>query len=221
MLVVRSSKHRKAGLIAMLALLLPQMMVCADIPGKMIHGIIQMSGTDIPEGSFASKPKIFWRASNQYCRINEEPDLEHGIHGRLLINEPDAWLINFADNTAKHMVDTGPTFNCRMPIFAIDAEMARSKIGELEMGHELEFFRANGATEIEGPKVEFEAKYYELKIGDSILRLVERVDIHAPIMIGLARGDKMYKARYLLWGEVPFKADLFEKPTGVRIEEAK
>ena len=203
----------------MLALLLPHTVVCADTPGKMIHGIIQMSGADIPEGSFASKPKIFWRASSQYCRIDEEPDLEHGMHGRLLINEPDAWLINFADNTAKHMVDTGSAFNCRMPIFAMDAEMARSKIGELEMGHELEFFHAHGATLIEGPKLDFEAKYYELKIADSVLRLVERVDIHTPVMIGLIRGDKMYKADYLLWEEAPFKVDVFAKPTGVKIEE--
>ena len=70
-------------------------------------------------------------------------------------------------------------------------------------------------------ELEFEAKYYELKIGDSVLRLVERVDIHAPILIGLARGDKMYQAKYLLWGEAPFKANLFTKPTEVKIEGAK
>jgi hypothetical protein len=74
---------------------------------------------------------------------------------------------------------------------------------------------------IDGPKLEFEVKYYELKIADSVLRLVERVDIHAPILISLVRGNKVYEAHYLLWGEVPFKAELFAKPTGVKIEEAK
>jgi len=209
------------GLSVMLLLAVPRPGICAETPSKMTHAVVQMSGADISADSFSAKPKIFWRASNQYCRVDEEPDPEKGIHGKLIVNEPDAWLVNLADNTAKHVLDPGPTFNCRLPIFALDQEMAKSKIGELEIGRELDFFRSNRAKLIEGPKLQFEANYYELTVGDSVLRLVERVDIHAPILIGLTRGDKVYKARYLLWNEVPFKADLFAKPTGVKIEEAK
>jgi hypothetical protein len=51
--------------------------------------------------------------------------------------------------------------------------------------------------------------------------MVERVDVHSPILVMLKRGDTMYTARYQLWGEVPFKADVFAKPFGVKIEEAK
>ena len=66
------------------------------------------------------------------------------------------------------------------------------------------------------------ASYYEVAIGDSVLKLVERADINAPIMIGLIRGDKAFWVRYLLWDDqVPFKADLFEKPTGVKVEDTK
>jgi hypothetical protein len=210
----------RCGLAIALALI-PGIGVCADTPSTMIHAIVQMSGTDFPAGSFAAKPKIFWRASSQFCRIEEELDPAHGIHGVMVINEPDVWLINLADETAKHIVDPGPTFNCKMPIFAFSAEMTKGKLGELEIGHEIEFFHTNGAQLIEGPKLEFEANYYELKVGDSILRLVERVDKHVPILIGLVLGDKQYSARYLLWGEVPFKVDIFAKPTGVKIEETK
>ena len=193
--------------------------ICADIPAKMTHAIIQMNGDDIPSDSFGAKPKTFWRASNQYCRVDEEPDPDKGIHGRMIINEPDAWLINLEDNTAKHLLDRGPTFNCRLPIFAMDKSMAKSKIGELEVGRELEFFNANGAKQIQGPKLQFEANYYELDVEDASLRLVERADIHAPIMVALMRGAKTYTARYLLWEEIPFKANLFERPTGTKIEE--
>jgi hypothetical protein len=127
----------------------------AEMPTKMTHLIVQMSGTDIPVGSFAAKPKVYWRALNQYCRVDEERDPENGIHGTLVMNEPDVWMVNLADNTAKHLVDQGPTFNCKLPIFAFDPEMAKSKIGELEFGRELEFFRANGAKPVDGPKLEF------------------------------------------------------------------
>jgi hypothetical protein len=221
MLLAGRYRGLKFGLALILALDLVGVGFSADIPNNMIHAIVQMSGTDFPAQSFAAKPKIFWRASSQYCRVDEEPDPANAIHGRLVVNEPDAWLINRADETAKHILDTGPTFNCKLSIFAYDPEMAKGKIGELEIGRELDFFHANGAKSIDGPKLEFEANYYELTIGDSILRLVERVDIHAPILIGLVRGDKVYEAHYLLWGDVPFKADLFAKPTGVKMEEAK
>jgi hypothetical protein len=192
----------------------------ASTPTNMTHLIAQMSGTDIPPDSFAAKPKVFWRASNQYCRIDEEPDPANGIHGRMIINEPDAWLVNLADNTAKHMVDQGPTFNCQLPIFANDPETLKTLIGKLEFGRELEFFQANGAELVAGPKLEFKADYYELKIGDSVLKLVERSDVHVPIMIGLVQGDKVTVVRYSLWDDhVPFNADLFAKPTGVTMEE--
>ena len=209
------------AVLALFLTILTEVGICADAPNKMIHAIVQMSGTDIPEDSFFRKPKVFWRASNRYCRVDEESDTERGIHGRLVVNEPDAWLVNLADSTAKHVLDKGPTFNCRLPIFAFDQEMAKSKIGELEVGRELVFFQTNGAKKIDGPKLHFEANYFELQLGDSTLRLVERVDIHAPIMVGLAREGKTYTARYLLWGQVPFKEDLFAQPTGVKIEEAK
>jgi hypothetical protein len=52
-----------------------------------------MSGTDISADSFFVKAKTLWRASNQYCRIDEEPDPEKGIHGRLIVNEPVAVIL--------------------------------------------------------------------------------------------------------------------------------
>lgn len=192
------------------------------VPSKMTHLIVQMEGADFPKDSFAAKPKIMWRASNQYCRVDEEPDPAHGIHGRLIINEPDVWMANLLDNTARHIVDSGPTFNCRLPIFAFDAETLKTKLGELEFGRELEFFRNNGAKQVEGPKLSFPANYYDLKLAGNVLLLVERADIHAPIRIGLIRGDKTYMVIYSLWdNQVPFKLELFAKPVGMKVEEAK
>ena len=139
------------------------------------------------------------------------------------MNEPDSWLVDLANNRAKHMVDPGPTFNCRMPIFAFNMEMYKGKVGELEYGHELEFFQKNGAKQVDGPKLEsFKAYYYDLALEGMVLKLVERVDIHVPIRIALLQGEKITQVRYLLWEDkIPFKADLFAKPVGVNIEEVK
>src|SRR5437879_2343436 len=82
----RSSTLLILGLSVMLVLVVPRTGVCAEAPSKMTHAVVQMSGTDISADSFSAKPKIFWRASNQYCRVDEEPDPEKGIHGRLIVN---------------------------------------------------------------------------------------------------------------------------------------
>lgn len=213
-----------AWLAAFAALVIPVCGYSADDPPKtMIHVIARMSGTDIPAGSFAEKPKTFWRASNSYCRIDEEPDPSQGLHLRIIMNEPDSWLVDLAGKRAKHMLDPGPTFNCRLPIFALSMEIYKSKVGELEFGRELEFFQKYGAKQVDGPRLEsFEARYYELALDGMILKLVERADIRAPIQIGLIRGDKITSVRYLLWeDQVPFQPDLFLRPTDVTMEEAK
>ena len=139
------------------------------------------------------------------------------------MNEPDSWLVDLANNRAKHMVDPGPTFNCRMPIFAFNMEMVKGKVGGLEFGHELEFFQKNGAAQVDGPPLEsFKANYYELAVDGMVLKLVERVDIHVPILIALLQGEKITKVSYLLWEDhIPFKADLFAKPTGMIMEDVK
>jgi hypothetical protein len=213
---------RNLWLAAFTLLLIPAATFCADEPPTtMIHMIVQMSGTDFPEGSFATKPKTMWRAGNSYCRSDEEPDPQRGLHLRLIISEPDSWLVDLANNRAKHMVDPGPTFNCGLPIFAFSPELYKSKVGKLEFGHELEFFQKNAAKQVTGLALDsFKANYYELD--GMTLKLVERVDIHVPIMIGLLQGGKTTSVRYLLWEDhVPFKANVFAKPTGVNIEEAQ
>jgi hypothetical protein len=211
-------------LAALVMLLVSGSGFCADDPPRtMIHVIVQLSGTDIPEGSFAGKPKTLWRATNSYCRSDEEPDPAQGLHLSIIMNEPDSWLVDLANNRAKHMVDPGPTFNCRLPIFAFSMELLKSKVGGLEYGHELEFFQKNGAKQVDGPELKsFKANYYEVALDGMVLKLVERVDIHAPILISLLQGEKVTSVRYLLWeDQIPFKADLFAKPTGVSIEEVK
>ncbi len=189
-------------------------------PVKMTHIIAQYSGDEIPSDSFAKKPKTMWRATNSFCRIEEEPDPQANLHLLTVMNEPDAWLIDLANNRAKHMVDPGPNFNCRLPIFAFGQAMATGKIGELEFGHELEFFQNHGAKQVEGPALtSFKALYYELKIDDATFELVEREDIHIPILIALIQGGKTIKVRYSFWEQLPFRPELFAKPTDVSIEE--
>ncbi len=89
-----------------------------DVPKMMTEFKVKLESTEIPKDSFSAQPKGMYRAGAGYCRSEENPDLENGIHGLLIMNEPDSWLINRLSKTARQMVDPGPTFICRMPIFA-------------------------------------------------------------------------------------------------------
>ena len=104
--------------ICLLACLLTTSLFAQQTPKIMTKMVVQLQSPDVPADSFAAKPKTMIRAGTQFCRTEEEPDPEHRIHGLVIINEPDAWLVNLESKSAQHMVDPGPTFNCRMPVFA-------------------------------------------------------------------------------------------------------
>ena len=94
-------------------------------PRTMIKLAVRLQSPEVPGDSFAAKPKIMYRAGTRYCRTEEVPDPEHGIHGLMIFNEPDVWMVNLLGKTTQHYVDPGPTFNCRMPIFIAGLALQR------------------------------------------------------------------------------------------------
>ena len=133
-----------------------------DPPKTMIELTVKRESPEIPKDSFAAQAKRMYRAGTGFCRIEENPDLENGIHGLVIMNEPDSWLINRLSKTAKHMVDPGPTFNCRMPIFATAEEIKSADdinkpSVQLEFGRELEYFRPKSSAPTPGPELQGKA----------------------------------------------------------------
>ena len=166
-----------------------------------------------------------YRAGAGYRRVEENPDLENGIHGLLIINEPDSWLINRLTKIARHMVDPGPTFNCRMPIFVNGEDIksaadADKPIAQLEFGHELEYFRARSGAPTPGPVLQGKTTMaYTVQIGNTQLFLFTGGDPEVPVAV-VRKNDK---TREIFWyGEyvqLPFDPKLFAKPEGAKIEE--
>jgi hypothetical protein len=110
-----------------------------------------------------------YRAGTRYCRVEEASDPDNGIHGLLIINEPDYWMANLATKTGRHGVDPGPAFNCRMPMFA---DVPDKEAAGLEFGLEMEFFKSKGATPHRGPVLQTkQTTAYQVQIGGSKLAL--------------------------------------------------
>lgn len=89
-----------------------------DMPQTMTKMEVHLEGPQVVAGSFSAKPKVIYRAGTRYCRLEEAEDTENKIHGLLVLNEPDAWMANLYDKSARHIVDPGPTLKCKLPILA-------------------------------------------------------------------------------------------------------
>ena len=188
--------------------------------------VVQLQSPDVPADSFAAKPKTMFRSGTQFCRIEEEPDAEQGIHGLMIIHEPDAWMINLATMTAQHMVDPGPTFNCRLQIFGSEArdlpEEEGKQIAELEFGFELEFFKSKGATPQQGMVLQTkQTVLYKLQFGDSTVALFTYGAPERPLAVAWTHRGKNEIFWYSGYGEMDFDPKLFAKPEHVKIEEVK
>jgi hypothetical protein len=189
--------------------------------------VVHLQSPDVPEGSFAAQPKAIYRAGTRYCRIEEWPDTEHGIHGLVIINEPDTWLVNLVTKTAHHQVDSGPTFNCRLPVFTTGEDIksaadTRSQLMGLEFGQELAYFEGKGAASGPGPTLEGKTtKTYKVEIADSQLLLFTSGTPEKPVAVARQHVSKRDVYWYGTYEEVPFDAKLFAKPDGVKIEDLR
>ncbi len=210
----------------LLTCLLTTSLFAQQTPKTMTKMVVQLQSPDVPADGFGAKPKTMMRAGTKFCRIEEEPDPDHGIHGVIIISEPDVWMVNLATKTAQHMVDSGPTFNCRLQIFGnrlreLPEEDAK-RMGGLEFGFEMEFFKSKGATPRAGPVLQTkQTTAYNLQFGDSSVALFTYGDPERPLAVAWTRGDKHDIFWYSGYGQTDFDPALFAKPTGVKIEEAK
>ena len=72
----------------------------AEEPPKVLTKVeVTLHSADAPDGSFAATPKVFYRAGNGYCRIEEVADPENNLHNLMIVNEPDYWMVNLSEET--------------------------------------------------------------------------------------------------------------------------
>ncbi len=208
-------------------------LICALVPAgwsqstpqTMIRLAVRLKSPDVPQGSFAGEPKTMYRSGSRYCRIDEVPDMENHIHGLIIINEPDVWMINRMDKTGRHIVDQGPTFNCHLQVFADPEDLTSPEakaLGELEFGQELDYFRGKNATVSKGPVLdEKQTQVYTVTLAKGQLFLFTSGTPERPVALARQHGDKRDVYWYGLYEEVPFDPKLFSKPADIKLEEAK
>ena len=139
----------------------------------------------------------------------------------MIINEPDAWLINLFDKSGKHMVDPGPSLIVRIPIFA--GTSVSMKLTDLEFGRELEFFSKNGAQRSQAEAINGSVtERYDVTIENSKLVLWMDVKSKKPIRVSLVDGGQTRTIEYLSYDDdLTFDASLFQPPAGIAMQNPK
>lgn len=165
------------------------------------------------------QPRTLIRASEKFGRLEETPDPVGGIHGLMVVSEPDIWMINQMDHSGKHAVDTGPTYNFVAPILATSRLFPDGVIPEtlrsLEYGREVEYFAANHAKNL-GEKAELE------KNGFKFILWKDPESNHPRRLEVFQNANHVFDVIYLKYETgLPFDAELFQPPTGIQITEYK
>ena len=176
-----------------------------------------------PEGSFAAKPKTLYRYGSTKGRLEEEPDPAMKLHGLLICNEKDIWMINLWDKTGRHIIDPGPTYNFHANIVPPTEPNKPPKIDGFQIGYELAYMKGRGvvpkAISFNGVSV----LLYESTDEGFILRVYVSPTTGLPLGVSVLEGPRTLT---MLWYDeylTSVKPDdsLFVPPAGLQISELK
>lgn len=197
-----------------LALLLPAAALEARcVPLKLLRIVTVFEPANAPPDAFARKPKTLYRLGEKYGRMEEELDEERNLHGLIVVNEPNVWMVNLADRTGKHIVDTGESVVFHAPL----VDKAQSKLwSQFEFGCEVEFMKAVGAEAESLP--DGGTRYVHAAEGVTATLTVKADG--KPARVEIKTAEEPYAIRYVAFETVDKPpASLFTRPQGIRFTE--
>jgi hypothetical protein len=196
---------------------LPLNAECA--PKSLLKMITQDGTPGLPPSSFAAQPKIVYRLGVRYARVEEQLDSEHNIHGLVVVNTPDSWMVNRVDNTGKHIIDPDPKGKVVLPLIpaVIGGEPVPPALTSIELGCEVEFFRSHGSPITPLQTASGPRSKQAFGVDGWNLVLIRGDKQSQPEMLFLFRqNDIVFALRYLTYEEhTPADLRLFARPEGV------
>lgn len=186
-------------------------------PKTMTRMNVRITAPDIKAGSYAALPKLIYRAGAKYARMENAPDVRSKIEKITIIAEPDAYSVNLIDKTGTHAIDQGGPNDLHLPmVLPFDPNHKLGKLDRLEFGDELEFFQKSGGAKSAGPIVNGKPTDKYL-LGSA--ELITRSNSEVPVFVTWKMKDGTYRYEYSSYEDVPFDAQLFSRPAGVKFRE--
>lgn len=185
----------------------------------MTHLVFRFVAKGLDPESFAATPREMWRVGDRFFRLEEAPDPERRIHGLIVMNAPDSWMINLYDNEARHAVDRSDDIGVHVPIFP---GTPSESLNALEFGRELDFFRERGAKTAGSGVIGGRHATASVLVVDGIKLTLYVDDDGRPWQVAIRIGAQEWAIRYETY-ETGLAADpsLFQPPEGVTIVEAE
>lgn len=195
---------------------------------EMMKIVYRMTGPKIPADAPIAKPISLYRAGESYTRVEYPLDSSHNTQLLRITKEPDDWLINLADKSAKHMLDAGPSFVSRNPILWMPKPPGQpdpdERFKDLEFGNEAKFFLQNHARDLGVRKIDGkDAKSFVMKNGSREVTLFLDAETEKPVQMDVVKdGNPELSIHYLSYEtNLEFDPALFEVPQGLKITETK
>ena len=188
-------------------------------PETLVKVVYREATLGIDKKSFAAQPKTVWRLGKDFGRLEEMPDPENRIHGLIVVNVRDVWMVNLYDNSGKHIVDTAETSGFVAPI--VVGEELPPAVSAMEFGCEFEYMRARGVKpeniEIAGKKY----RQYRTVEGNFVVKLIVLPDQDVPFGFALLKdGATQVYNQYMEYGtNLDPNPSLFTRPEGIKYSE--
>jgi hypothetical protein len=198
-------------------LLIPGLLPAQAAGDKMLFAEYRVVSADLPDSSPEAQPRKIWLLGKEYLRFEDVPNPETKVHGLIIVNEPDIWIIDRNKGEGQHAIDPGPQYAIHFPIFSREPS---AKLKRLEFRSELKFFQENGAEELASQTMDgIKCRLYRLELDDRELTLFLKPD-NRPLQIELQSAGAKYAVRFLRY-DPDQKPDmtLFRVPPGIKIIE--
>ena len=178
----------------------------------------------IPKGHFESLPKTIYRYQSTFGRIEEANDTANKIHGLIVTNEPDSWIVNLATGEGQHVIDQQKPFVVRMPVFASHAQdksFPRELLG-LEFGCEAAFFDRWKSPEERLRGDSDDRLKRAFGVGDWLAVLLRRPNAASPDTLFLFRREEIVKVlHFVSYENLTPDPQLFARPAGISFVEPR
>ena len=201
------------------ALLLSSLTLGAQAAGdKMLFVEYRVVSTNLPASSPEAQSRKVWLLGKEFLRFEDVPNPETKVHGLIIVDEPDIWIIDRNKGQGRHAIDPGPQYVIHFPIFPREQS---EKLKQLEFGSELKFFQDNGAKVLASQNVDgIKCKLYRMELDDRELTLFLKPD-DLPLQIEVQSASGKYAVRFLRY-DPNQKPDmsLFKVPPGIKIIES-
>jgi len=181
-------------------------------PDRLLKMTVADQSPGIPPGHFAALPKTIYRYKADFARIEEGWDRVNNIHGLIVVNEPDNWIVDLAKKQGRHTVDAKKPFVVNLPIFvaAPDGTALPTELLGLEYGCETEFFDHWKSPETSSIPGHVKRAF---GVNEWMVVLLQQKGASVPSMVFLLHGnDIVATIRYLSYERLAPDLTLFANP---------